>query len=234
MTMNEYNDPNHAFDGIINNSWTGNPQASAPTAPPPGYTDPHPYGPPAPGRPVKTGLTPRGKAGIAVVTAIVAGGGLLGYQHYAAVQAANQVKAQELAIQQQKIDLEKQKALDKANQQAAKTASTQETARQKHIDACVEGNKDLVGKQLGQTLEGVIDDCQKQYPENADTTGMQEAADSSPSHGSSSSVDGLLIGGGVLVVGAFVFLRKATKPTPQPVQPYGGYPPYPYPGYPAN
>lgn len=233
--MNEYNDPDHTFDGIISHSWTENSQASTPT--PTGhtsYTDPHPYGPPAPGRPVKTGLTPRGKAGIAVITALVAGGGLLGYSHYAATQAANQVKAKELAIEQQKIDLEKQKALDKANKAAAKTASAQETARQKKIDACVKDNKSLVGKQLGQTLEGVIDDCQKQYPQAADTSSMQQAADSSPSNNSSTGVDGLLIGGGVLVVGAFLFIRKATKPTPQPHPPYGGYPPYPYPGYPTN
>lgn len=231
--MNEYNNPDHAFDGIVHNSFGTNPQASTQAAP--SYTDPHPYGPPAPGRPVKTGLTPRGKAGIAVVTAIVAGGGLLGYQHYAAAQAANQIKAQQLAIEQQKLDLEKQKALDKANKEAAQTASVQETARQKHIDACVKDNKGLVGKQLGQTLAGVIDDCQKQYPASALTSDMQEAANTSPTNSSGNAgVDGLLIGGGALVVGAFLFVRKATKPAPQPAQPYAGYPPYPHPGYPTQ
>ncbi|NUQ95889.1 MAG: hypothetical protein HOY79_04770 [Streptomyces sp.] len=232
--MTEYNDPNAAFDGIINsNHWSGNPQASVPTAPPPGYTDPHPYGPPAPGRPVKTGLTPRGKAGIAVVTAIVAGGGLLGYQHYAAAQAANQVKAQQLAIQQQELDLRKQKALEKANQAAAKTASAQETARQKQIDACVQANKGLVGKQLGQTLSGVISDCQAQYPASANTGDMQEAANTQ-STGGGGADKGLLIGVGVLVAGVVLVVRKASKPAPQPVHVYQGYPNSGYPNYPTS
>lgn len=223
--MNEYNNPDHAFNGIVNHSFHANPQASAPQA---SYTDPHPYGPPHQGAPVKTGLTPRGKAGIAVVTAVLAGGGLLGYQHYAATQAANEVKAKELAIQQAQIDLQRQKALDKASQAAAKTVSAQETARQKQIDACVQDNKQLVGKQLGQTLAGVISDCQNQYPAATTGTGdMQEAASSSPSSSGGGATDGLLIAAGVLVVGAVAFVRKASNPAPQAAP--NGYVIYPNP-----
>ncbi|MGW2724820.1 hypothetical protein [Streptomyces sp. NPDC001492] len=224
--MNEYNDPNHAFDGIVNHSFQANPQANAPQA---SYTDPHPYGPPAHGRPVKTGLTPRGKAGIAVITAVLAGGGLLGYQHYAATQAANEVKAKELAIQQAQIDLQRQKALDKASKEAAKTVSVQETARQKQIDACVQDNKQLVGKQLGQTLAGVISDCQNQYPATSTATGndLQETASSQPTSSGGGAGEGLLIGAGVLVIGTILFVRKATKPAPQAAP--NGYVIYPNP-----
>lgn len=227
--MNEYNDPNAAFDGIVNHSFQANPQANAQAVPGQSYTDPHPYGPPHQGAPVKTGLTPRGKAGIAVVTAVLAGGGLLGYQHYSTAQAANQVKAQQLAIEQAKLDLQKQKALDKANQAAAKTVSAQETARQKQIDACVQDNKLLVGKQLGQTLAGVISDCQNQYPAASTVTGndLQETASSQSTSSGGGAGEGLLIGAGVLVIGTVLFVRKATKPAPQAAP--NGYVIYPNP-----
>ena len=216
--MNEYNDPDHAFNGIVNHSFQTNPQVSPQAAPQQSYTDPHPYGPPVhPARPVRTGLTPRGKAGLALAATVVAGGSLLGYQHYAAAQAANQVKAQELSIQQQKIDLEKAKALDKANKAAAKTQTAAETARQAKVDACVKDNKGLVGKQLGATYRSVLDDCQAQYPATPTNTGdMQEAASSSSTGSGGGATNVLLVGGGVLVLGAWAFVRKATKPTPAP------------------
>lgn len=215
--MNEYNDPDHAFNGIINSSFAANPQVSPQAAPQQSYTDPHPYGPPLhPTRPVRTGLTPRGKAGLAVAATVVAGGSLLGYQHYAAAQAANQVKAQELSIQQQKLALEQQKALDKANKAAAKTQTAAETARQAKVDACVKDNKGLVGKQLGATYRSVLDDCQAQYPATPTNTGdMQEAASSSSTGSGAGASEGLLIGAGALVIGAVAFIRKASKPAQQ-------------------
>lgn len=221
---NEYNDPNAAFNGIVNNLTSGNaygtnPQAGPKVPPAHAYTDPSPYGPPPGqhGRPVKTGLTPRGKAGLAIAATLVAGGGLLGYQHYAAAQAANQLKAQELSIQQQKLALEQQKALDKANKDAAKNQTAAYQAHQKQINACVAENRDLVGKQLGATLSSVIDDCNKQYPATAASTDdMQEAASTSPTGGGDGMTNVLLVGGGALVIGAWALVRKATKPTPQP------------------
>lgn len=216
--MNEYNSPD-AFDGIVNHSFTTNPQASAQVPTTQTYSDPHPYGPPhhQHGNPVKTGLTPRGRAGIAVITVVLAGGGLLGYQHYATTQAANEVKAKELSIEEQRLALEQQKALDKANKDAARAQTVADQARQKQINSCVAENRELVGKQLGATLSSVIDDCNKQYPATAtNTSDMQEAASSSPSGGGSDATNGLLIGGGVLVLGAFWLVRKATRPTPQP------------------
>jgi hypothetical protein len=223
MTMSEYNDPD-AFNGIIHNGFGVNPNPQ--TSPQqPSHTDPHPYGPPAAhqGHPVKTGLTPRGKAAIAIAATVVAGGGLLGWQHYASAQAANEVKAKELAIEQQKLDLEQQKALEKANKEAAKTQTSAESARQKQIDACVQDNKGLVGHQLGATLSSVIQDCQTQYPASTSTGDMQEAASTSSTDGGAGASNFLLVGGGFLVVGAWVFVRRATRPTPAPA-PYAIYP----------
>ena len=64
-----------------------------------------PYGSPAPA-PVKTGLTKRGKVALSVGAVVLAGGGMLTWQHYDAESTANQVKAQELSIQQQQLELE--------------------------------------------------------------------------------------------------------------------------------
>lgn len=227
--MNEYNDPNADFDGIINNAFTPNPHTNPQVTPGQTYTgpaQPHtdihtgthgPYGPPPAHHqhPVKTGLTPRGKAALAIAATICAGGGLLGYQHYAAAQAANQVKAQELKIEQQKLALAQQKALDKATQTQAKAQTAADTARQKKIDACVAANRSLVGKQLGATLSSVIDDCQKQYPDTATGTGdMQEAATaSSTSSGGGGAETFVFLGVGAIAVTVVVAVKKASRPT---------------------
>lgn len=212
--MNEYNDPDHAFNGIVNNSFAANPQVT----PAQSYTDPNhqPYGPPAPhpGHPVKTGLTPRGKAALAIAATIVAGGGLLGWQHYAAGQAANEVKAKELSIEQQKLDLEKLKALGKANETAAKTQSAADKTRQAKVDACVKENKTLVGKQLGATYRSVLDDCQAQYPDTANTSDMQEASSSQSTGSGGGAGNFVLVGGGVLAVGLVIAVKKGSRPAP--------------------
>ena len=229
--MNEYNDPN-AFDGIVHHNFTPNPQAN-PAQP---YTDPHPYGPPAPhhGRPVKTGLTKRGKTALTIGAVVLAGGGLITWQHHADTAAANALKAKELQLQQDKLALEQQKAAAKANQTAQKTQTEAEKARQAKVDACVNQNKTLVGKQLGQTLAGVISDCQNQYPATTDSSAMQEAASATDTGSSSSSgggTEGLLVGAGALLVGGmWIGLRRATRPQPEASAPA----PYPYPYYPHN
>jgi hypothetical protein len=230
MTMNEYNDPN-AFDGIVHHNFQANPQV--PPAQP--YTDPHPYGPPAPhhGAPVKTGLTKRGKAVLTIAAVALAGGGLITWQHHADTAAANELKAKELQIQQDKLALEQQKALDKTNKDTAKAQTAADQARQAKVDACVNQNRGLVGKQLGYRIGDVIDDCQKQYPDTANSADMQEAA-SAQSTGSSGSggTEGLLVGAGFLLVGGmWIGLRKATRPQPA-AQP--GPAPYPYPYYPHS
>lgn len=173
--------PSDGFEEVINNGYQENP-----------------YGPgiPAHSIPVKPGLTRRGKAAMAVGVTVIAGGGLLTWQHYSAEAAASQVKAQELSIQQQQLELEKLKVLSDANAKTAKTQATQDAARQKQIDACVQDNKSLVGKQLGATYSSVLADCQTQYgPTN--TTGLQEAAssqDTASSSGGGSVSPSALIG----------------------------------------
>jgi hypothetical protein len=191
----------------------------------PPTSDSSPYGPnphiPAhsiPSQTVKPGLTRRGKTALTIGAAVLAGGGLITWQHHAETVAANELRAQELQIQQAKLALEQQKALDKANKDAAKAQTAAAKARQAKVDACVNDNKDLVGKELGQTLSRVIEDCQTQYP---DTTGtgadMQEAASTSSTNNNGG--DTLLVGAGALLIGGlWVGIRKATRPQPPPHQ----------------
>jgi hypothetical protein len=175
------------------------------------YIDPTPYGVPA--QPVKPGLTKRGKASIAIVTAVIAGGGLLGWQHYAAQQADANQKAQEIALKQQELRLEELKEMNKQATANAKVQSTQSTALQKQIDACVQDNKGLVGKQLGATYRSVIEDCQAQYGSTSTTSGnMQNAASATSTNPSGGSVNtGLLVGGAVLAGGIVLVARKSTR-----------------------
>lgn len=162
-----------------------------------------PYGSPQP-QPVKTGPTKRGKVVLSIGAAVLAGTGILTWQHYDAEAKANQVKAQELSIQQQQIELEKLKVLSEANAKTAKTQAAQDAARQKQIDACVSHNKTLVGKQLGVTYSRVLADCQDQYTATGSTAAMQEAASSTDTPNSGGGVSpGLLLAigaGGALVI----------------------------------
>lgn len=161
-----------------------------------------PYGSPAPHQ-VKPGLTRRGKGALAVAGTVIAVGGMLTWQHYDSASEANQIKSQELALQQQKFELEKLKVMNQVNTENAKTQATMDAARQKRIDACVTANKGLVGKQLGSTYSSVLSDCQAQYAATS-TSGMEAAAsatdtDSTGGGGISPSVLlGVVIGGGIL------------------------------------
>lgn len=214
--MNEWNDPNAAFDGIVNNSFQASPQTNPQVTPAQPYTDPHPYGPPPHhGPPVKTGLTKRGKTAMAIAATVLATGGFLTWQHNSAEAAANQAKAQELGLQRDQIALEMQKELNKSSQQNKKTAATESSQRQKQIDACVNENKGLVGHQLGATLSSVISDCQTQYPDSASGDAMQEAgsATDAGTGGGIGVTGGLAIGGGVLVLGLYGAARRSRATT---------------------
>lgn len=205
---------NDGFDDVING----------------GFHTPGPYGLnphiPAHSIPVKPGLTRRGRAALAIGVTVLAGGGLLGYQHYATAQAANELKAKELQIEQDKIALEQQKALDNASRDAEETRQAADKERRALVDGCVNDNKALVGKQLGVTYRSVLEDCQAQYPDSG-TTGadIQEAASASDSADGGSASTGLLIGGGVVLGGLLFAAKRATRPqNPQPVQVYTHYP----------
>ncbi|WP_371099933.1 hypothetical protein [Streptomyces sp. PU_AKi4] len=193
MNTPGYNDPE--FDQVI----TG------------GYTDPHPYGTPTPA--VKTGLTPRGKAALGVGTAVIACGTLFGWQQYTAQQANADVKAQEIALKQQQIELEKLKEMNKANTAAKKSEAAENSERNKLVDDCVDSNKKMVGKLMGVTYQSVRSDCETQYPA-VTSTDMQTAATTtdSPSDGGPST--GLLIGVGAIALGVTAVALKSKKPTP--------------------
>ncbi|MER6092432.1 hypothetical protein [Streptomyces bluensis] len=174
-----------------------------------------PYGPSA-AEPVKPGLTKRGKAALTIGAAVLAGGGILTWQHYSAEAEANQVRSQELALQQQQLELEKLKEMNKAAAENAKTQATYDAARQKQIDACIDANKSLVGKQMGVTYSSVVDDCQNQYAGTSTTPGMQEAAASSDTGTDSGGgiSPGLLLGigtGGALLIGFAANRGKKTN-----------------------
>ncbi|MFJ6069067.1 hypothetical protein ACIQHU_39260 [Streptomyces tendae] len=197
------NQPNPEFDRIVNNF----------DEPQPLFADPHPYGPPPAHTPtttpVKTGLTPRGKAAIGIGGAVIACGSLFGWQHYNNQQQAHDLQAQEFAIQQQQIQLEMQKELNKANTAAEQRQNAENSEQKKQIDACVKANQKLVGKQMGVTYQSIQDDCQDQYPAATDTA-MQAAGSSSDSDSGGTS-QGLLIGAGVLGLVVIVGSRKLTK-----------------------
>lgn len=211
--MNEYNDPNAAFNGIVNNSFQENPQVT-PAQP---YTDPHPYGPPA--TPTKTGLTPRGKAALAIAATVVAGGALMGWQSYASTQAATELKAKELSIQEKQLELKKIQALKAANESQAKTQKAADQARQKMVDSCVEADKGLIGKQMGVTYRSVLKDCQAEFPDASGTgDDMQEAASARATDGDGSINTVVLVGGGTLAIGLIWGVSKfSRRPEPAPV-----------------
>jgi hypothetical protein len=202
------------FDDIV-----GRLNSTNTTPAPPAYTDPNPYGDPtAGGHPVKAGLTRRGKAALGIGAAVIAGGGLLGYQSYAADQAEADLHAQELALKADALELEKLKVLHDSATVDHQTATEQAAARQTLVDTCVDGLKNQVGKGYGAPTYGdVVEDCQAQYPESVSTTGMESvasqtaASDTSDSGGGGVS-DGVLIGGLVLVGGVALAARKGQRP----------------------
>lgn len=201
---------NDDFDAVINANYT----------PGPAYIDPHPYGHnPAQGAPTKAGMTKRGKTVLAIGGTVMAVGSLMFWQHNEAVTSANEARAAELSIQQGEIELEKLKELGEQNAKATKVQKTAEAARQKLIDACVQDNKGLVGKQLGADLGDVIEDCQIQYPDTRAGSDMQAAAASqdAPGSGSDGIGTGALVAGGFLLLGVIVAGRKATRSNHQPV-----------------
>ena len=156
-----------------------------------------PYGPPV-AQPVKPGLTKRGKAALAIGATVLAGGGMLTWQHYSAEAEANQIRVQELALQQQELELEKLKELNKANTANQKAQETQGAEQQKQIKACVDADKGLIGKQMGVTYSSVLEGCQRQYGTSNTGVAMQQAASASDTGGE----DGGISPGALLGVGA--------------------------------
>lgn len=169
--------------------------------------DKTPYGPPT--CPVKPGLTKRGKAALAIGGAILAGSALMGYQAYSSSAADSNAKAQEIALQQQKIELEKLKEANRSNVNQAGNNDT----RQAHIDKCVKDNKDLIGKGYNSSYRDIVDACQAQYTPTNGGDDMQSTAsteDTSSSHGGGIN-DGFLIGGAALGLFVIAAVRKSPR-----------------------
>ncbi|MFD4795993.1 hypothetical protein [Streptomyces anulatus] len=197
---------NNEFERIIHGGM------QPPTAPPT-WVDPTPYGTPT----TKTGLTTRGKAALGLGAAVLAGGTLLGYQSYSASTAQADLKAQELALKSEALELEKLKVLNQTKTVAEGKATEQATARQTAVDTCVKGLKNQVGKGPGSPTYGdIVKDCQTQYPDASATTDMQAAGSSTTPSGSTGGGinDAAVIGVGALVLLAGFAVRKNTRPNP--------------------
>lgn len=203
--MTSHNDD---FNRIVNEEWEVN------TTPAPATPAHGPYGPAAQQQ-VKTGLTPRGKAALAIGATVIAGGSLLGWQHYEAAQTANEVRAQELALEQQKLDIEQMKTEQQVNQAADKQQAVADKTRQKKIDACVDADKGLIGKRMGTTYSSILNDCRNQYPASSDGADMQAAGSARDTDNGFTNV--VLIGGAAIAVVLLVGVRKATRPQAAPV-----------------
>jgi hypothetical protein len=177
--------------------------------------DQNPYG--APVQPSKPGLTKRGKAALGIGAAVIAGGGLIGYQVHSANVAASEAKTQELALKSQALELEKLREMNRANEADRKAKDGQAKARQASIDTCVKDSSHMVGKGFGSpSHRDIVTDCQTQYAD-VPSSGDMEAAASATDTGNSSGGgvnQGLLVGGGVLVVFLVAAAKKGTRTNP--------------------
>ncbi|MEU2873019.1 hypothetical protein ABZ769_28110 [Streptomyces olivoreticuli] len=173
--------------------------------------DQNPYGAPAQLR--KPGLTKRGKVALGIGVAVIAGGGLIGYQVHSANVAASEVKAQELSLKSQTLELEKIREMNRANEAGRQAAASEEKVRQASVDACVKNSADLVGKGFGSpSHRDIVSDCQSRYPGTSGGDGMQPAGSAKAAGGSGGGVNqGLLIGGGVLVLFLVAAAKKGTR-----------------------
>jgi hypothetical protein len=188
------------FDRIVNHL----------TPPATEQVDPYPYGQPAAAH--KPGLTKRGKVAIGVGAAVIAGSSLIGYQMY----EANAMKARELELKAQALELEKFRETNRVSQTAQQQASAQVKERQKSVDACVKGQADQVGKAYGSpSYRDIVDACQAQYTGTADAiSGLENAASTQPSGNSGGVNDGALLGVLVLGGGLALLARKGKRATP--------------------
>jgi hypothetical protein len=173
------------------------------------------YGHPV--QPVKPGLTKRGKVALIVGATVIAGGSMLTWQHYSAQSEENDLKAQELSLKQQELRIQELKEMNKATTAKKKEKATQDAERQKFVDACVDADKSLVGKQMGVTYSSVVADCNANYQsDESSAAGSDMAAAGSASNtgsgGGGINSTGLLAivaGGGVLVVFTAIRTKKS-------------------------
>ncbi|MGW5529405.1 hypothetical protein [Streptomyces xanthochromogenes] len=183
-----------------------------------GFTDPNPYGPPteyAAPAPHQPGLTRRGKAALGISAAVLAGGGLIGYQVHSSNVAEAEAKAQEIKLQSQQLELEKLRETNRANLADRAAAADQQKSIQAAVDACVKSHTDTAGKFGTPMYSVVVSDCQNQYATPTSGNDMQAAASArtaqTSSGGSGPINNGFLIGGGALALFLVVAAKKGKR-----------------------
>lgn len=172
------------------------------------HLDPTPYG--TTGQATKPGLTKRGKVAIGVGAAVIAGSSLIGYQMY----EANTMKARELELKAQALELEKFREANRVSQTTQKQASAQVKERQASVDACVKDQADQVGKAYGSpSYRDIVDACQAQYAGGPDAvSGLEATASTQPAGGGEGVNQGALMGVLVLGGGIAILTRKGKRP----------------------
>jgi hypothetical protein len=161
---------------------------------------------PQPRQPEPRGLSPRAKAGIAAGGVVLAATGMIAWSQYETGQTNASVAKAQLALEQERLDLQ----IQQQENQAAK-ASSQETAAQKArreaVEKCVAA--------AGNSYNGVAD-CAQAYPA-VDSTGAltssQSVASATPTNGSSSGVGLVVLGGvGIFAAGGWAKKRLFRQP----------------------
>lgn len=174
-----------------------------------------PYG--ARVQPQKPGLTRRGKAALGIGAAVIAGGGLIGYQAYSASVADNETKAKEIAYKSQQLELEKLKELNRVNAATRKAETSEDKTRQASINGCVKRREDQVGKEFGSpSYQDIVDACQAQYAPTTNGDDMETAASTqTANNGGEGGVNNfVLVGGGAIALGLVVLTKKNKRSNP--------------------
>ncbi|MFF2080608.1 hypothetical protein ACFVXG_38320 [Kitasatospora sp. NPDC058162] len=147
-------------------------------------------------------LSPRAKAGVAVAGVVLAATGMVAWSQYASASADAEVKKAQIALDNSRLELEKQKQDAAAAAEMAKTTGVEsdaQRARREAVQACV-------AKAAG--AYGAVADCGKAYPA-VDSPGMVNTAQkvaTGEGDGTSNSGVGLAVLGvaGVAVAGGYL------------------------------
>ncbi|MEU4301942.1 hypothetical protein [Kitasatospora aureofaciens] len=154
-------------------------------------------------------MSPRMKAGVAVAGVVLVATGMVAWSQYASAEADADVRKAQIALDQAKVDLERQKQEASLAAEAAKTTGVEtdaQKARREAVQACV-------AKASG--AYGAVADCAKAYPA-VDAPGMvntaQKVASSEGDDASNSGVGLAVLGvAGVAVAGGYLKKHFAKK-----------------------
>ncbi|MFF4384452.1 hypothetical protein [Kitasatospora sp. NPDC001547] len=139
-------------------------------------------------------LSPRAKAGVACGAVVLVATGMFAWSQYASASAEAEVKKAQIALDQSRIDLERQKQDAELAAVTAKTTGVEsdaQRARREAVQACV--------AKAGNTFNAVSD-CGKAFPVEA-APGMVNTASTASAEGEQ---DGPVPMAGLVVLGAVV------------------------------